>query len=59
MLGLQQLVLSQGISPDLCSYDGRTAMHCAAAGKHLSALRFLVQEPTRTRTLTNPNPNPN
>ena len=41
--GLRELVFSQGLSPDLCSYDGRTAMHCAAARKHLGALRFLLQ----------------
>ena len=44
VLGLRELIFSQGLSPDLCSYDGRTAMHCAAAHKHLEALRFLVQE---------------
>ena len=44
MDGLRELIFSQGLSADLCSYDGRTAMHCAAAGKSLDALRFLVEE---------------
>ena len=41
--GLQQLIFSQGLSPDLCSYDGRTAMHMACIGGRYKVVEGLLK----------------
>ena len=42
--GLRELLFSQGLSPDLCNYDGCTAMHAAASRRHAGVLQFLIEE---------------
>jgi len=47
-----QYLIACGVNPNLTDYDGRTALHLAVCGNHISVVKYLVEDANASISIT-------